>query len=124
MSAKPTSVQEYVEQLEPRARKRIDELRTLVTSTAPNLTAQLKWGVPAYLHPDGVIMLATSAHKTHANFTVTPSTREAFAKELADLETGKGSVKLPYDGDIPRELLDRMIRYRLREHEEDGVMWM
>lgn len=124
MTAKPTSVQEYARQLEPRARARIEELHALVTSTAPNLTAQLKWGVPAFLHPDGVIMLATSAHTAHANFTLTPSTREAFAEELADLETGKGSIKLPYDGDVPRELLGRMIRYRLREHEEDGVMWM
>ena len=60
-------------------------------------TEAIDGGSPAFVHPRGTILLVISAHKAHANFTVTPSAKEAFAAELEGLETGKGSVKLPYE---------------------------
>lgn len=48
----------------------------------------------------------------------------AFDAELAPWETGKGSVKLPYGGPVPDDLLRRMMWFRVREHEDDGVLWM
>ncbi|MFD6492457.1 hypothetical protein [Streptomyces sp. NPDC060188] len=50
--------------------------------------------------------------------------REAFDAELDGFETGKGTVKLPHDTPVPTDLLHRMIAYRIREHEEAGVLWM
>ncbi|MEU8790768.1 hypothetical protein [Streptomyces sp. NPDC048643] len=35
-----------------------------------------------------------------------------------------GTVKLPSGTPVPTDLLRRMIAYRIREHEEDGVRWM
>lgn len=77
-----------------------------------------------YAHPKGTILFVVSAHTQHANFTVTPSTREAFAAELTDDEIGKGSVKLTDDRPVPEELLRPMISHRLREIEDDGLNWM
>lgn len=54
----------------------------------------------------------------------TPSTRQAFDADLAGFTTGKGSIKLPYGEQVPGEVLRRMITYRVREHEDDGVLWM
>jgi uncharacterized protein YdhG (YjbR/CyaY superfamily) len=121
---KPTTVEEYIAALEEPAASRMRELRTLAREAAPEAGEALKWGSPALLHPSGMILLICSAHRRHANFTVTPSTREAFTEDLTGFETGKGSVKLPYDVPVPAALLRRMIAYRLREYEEDGVTWM
>ena len=71
-----------------------------------------------------MILFVFSAHKNHASIAVTPSTRGAFAAELADFETGKGSVKLPYGQALPTALLGRMMAFRLHEYEENGVTWM
>lgn len=87
-------------------------------------TEAIDGGSPAFVHPRGTILLVISAHKAHANFTVTPSAKEAFAAELEGLETGKGSVKLPYETPMPEDLLRRMARHRLAEFEQDGVNWM
>jgi uncharacterized protein YdhG (YjbR/CyaY superfamily) len=65
-----------------------------------------------------------SAHKSHVNVVFTPSTREAVAGELAGFETGKGSVQLPYGSTVPADLLHRMMTFRIREFEDDGVKWM
>lgn len=121
---KPTTVDEYIAALEDPAASRLRELRELARETVPEASEALKWGSPAYLHPRGKILFVCSAHRSHANVTVTPSTREAFAEELTEFETGKGSVKLPYATPVPTDLLRRMIVHRLREYEDDGVNWM
>lgn len=121
---KPTTVDEYIAALEDPAASRLRELRELARETVPEASEALKWGSPAYLHPRGTILFVCSAHRSHANFTVTPSTREAFAEELTEFENGKGSVKLPYATPVPTDLLRRMIVHRLREYEDDGVNWM
>lgn len=124
MAARPTTVDEYIDRLSPPARERVSELRALARAAAPEATETLKWGAPAYVHRSGVILFVVSGHKAHANVVFTPTTRQAFDDELTEYETGKGSVKLPYDGTVPTDLLTRMIHYRTREHEVDGVKWL
>lgn len=99
-------------------------LRDLARAAAPELTEELKWGSPAYLHPRGVIMLVIAAYSAHANIVFTPSTKDAFAVDLAPFATGKGSIKLPYGSNLPTDLLRRMIRFRINEYETGGVKWM
>ena len=123
-AAKPTTVPEYHAALEGPAAELMGRLRALIREELPESTEELKWGAPAAVHPSGMILLICSGHRAHANVTVTPSTREAFAEELSDFETGKGSVKLPYGDPLPEDLLRRMIAHRLREYEADGVTWM
>lgn len=123
-STKPTTIDEYIAALDDPARSRMKELCALARDAVPEAGEALKWGVPAFLHPHGTILFVCSAHRQHANFTVTPSSRTAFAGELTSFETGKGSVKLPYAAPVPTELLRRMIAYRVREFEVDGVNWM
>lgn len=120
----PTMIDEYIASHDEPAATLLRELRALSRDAAPATTEAIKWGSPAYVHPQGTIMFVFSGHKQHANVTFTPSTREAFAAELAAFETGKGSVKLPYDRPVPVELLRRMITHRIEEFEQDGVNWM
>ncbi|WP_031469679.1 iron chaperone, partial [Sciscionella sediminilitoris] len=106
------------------ARELLDRLRALADEAVPEAHVAIKWGAPAWHHQSGTILFVISGHAKHANFTFTPSTRAAFAAELTGFSTGKGSVKLPYGEPVPTELLRRMIAFRVREHEVDGVQWM
>ncbi|GAA1487607.1 iron chaperone [Brachybacterium sacelli] len=121
---KPITIDQYVAGLDEPAATLLGELRDLSREAAPTATEAIKWGCPAHLHARGTILFVYSAHKHHANFTVTPSTKEAFEDELTDLETGKGSVKLPYGDPLPRALLRRLIAHRIEEFEQRGVTWM
>lgn len=120
--ARPATVEEYLASFEGPAFERLEELRSLVRREIPQATEELKWGTPAY--STRTILVVIAAYKHHANIVFTPSTREVFADRLEEFETGKGSVKLPYDRPVPTELLTEMIRYRLQECEEQGVNWM
>jgi uncharacterized protein YdhG (YjbR/CyaY superfamily) len=102
----------------------LEQLRALSRDAAPQTTEQLKWGHPAYVHPDGVILFMFSGHKAHASFALTPTTRAAFTAELVGYRTGKGTVALPYDARPPHPILRRMIEFRVHEYENDGIKWM
>ena len=121
---KPATVDEYIDAAPPLGRVLLTELRSLSREAVPDAVEQIKWGHPAYVHPDGVILFMFSGHKAHASMAFTPSTKAAFEAELTQYRTGKGTVALPYGTPPPRPLLTRMIEYRVREHEHDGVNWM
>ncbi|HLS15378.1 MAG TPA: DUF1801 domain-containing protein [Beutenbergiaceae bacterium] len=122
--SKPTTVEEYLATFNEPAVGLLRDLRRLCTESAPDCTEQLKWGHPAYVHPDGVIMFVFSGHANHANIAFTPSTKEAFDAELGGFQTGKGRLALPYGDPLPEELIGRMIQFRLAEYAERGVKWM
>lgn len=122
MGSKPTTVEEYIASFPDEVRPRLRELRALSRTNAPDATEGLKWGDPAYSL--GTILFIFSGHRKHANVVFTPSTLNAFSGELVGFETGKGSVKIPYDRSVPTRVLGEMIAYRIREYEVDGVNWM
>jgi uncharacterized protein YdhG (YjbR/CyaY superfamily) len=118
------TIDEYLEGFPAENRKLLEQLRALASEAVPEASEAIKWGHPAWVHPSGTILFMMSGHARHASVTFTPSTREAFTAELADFATGKGTVKLPYDQPVPADLLRRMAAFRVREHEEHGVLWM
>jgi uncharacterized protein YdhG (YjbR/CyaY superfamily) len=121
---RPRTVDEYVEGFSGPARERLEQLRALAHEAVPEASEAIKWGYPAWVHPSGTILFMVSGHAKHAGVTFTPSTREAFDDDLAGFATGKGTVKLPYGQPVPNDLLRRMIAFRVREHEDRGVLWM
>jgi uncharacterized protein YdhG (YjbR/CyaY superfamily) len=122
--ARPQTIDEYVEGFTGESRELLQQLRALANETVPNASEAIKWGSPAWVHPSGTILFMVSGHAKHASIAFTPSTREAFDADLADFATGKGTVKFPYGQPLPGDLLRQMIRFRVREHEDDGVLWM
>lgn len=121
--SKPGNVEEYIARFDsPEQQDFLRRLRDLSRANAPTAGEGLKWGNPAYFLD--TILFAFAGYQRHANFVFTPTTKEAFADRLTDFDTGKGSIKLPYDREIPEDLLAEMIAYRIREFEVDGVKWM
>lgn len=121
---RPQTHDDYIDRFTEPGKQVLSQLRTLANDAAPEAREAIKWGQPAWLHTSGTILFMISGHAHHANFAFTPSTREAFDADLASFATGKGTVKLPYSKPVPAELLRRMIAFRVREHEESGVLWL
>lgn len=120
--ARPTTIDEYIAALPEERRARVAELRALVHAHAPGAAEAVKWGSPAFSGRTIYVML--SSHAKHCNVAFTPSTLEAFADEVAQHRTGKGTFQVPHDAEVPAELLGRMIAWRVAECEERGVNWM
>lgn len=120
---KPKTTDEYLNSFPENQKKKLVELRKLVRSTLPETNEILKWGAPAAVEKDGMILIVFSGHKQHMNFVATPSTKAAFETELSEYVTGKGSVQLSYGKPLPVDLLKRMMTFRAKEYRENNVNW-
>ena len=119
---KARSVDEYIAAAPEASRKHLREIRALLKKAAPKAVETIKWNTPVY--EETRILFAFAAYKAHLNFMPTPSVLKAFAKELADHATGKGSVQFPYDRPLPKALIAKLAKARVRELREKDARWM
>mgnify|MGYP004496649187 CR=1 FL=1 len=120
---KPKTIDEYLNGFPENQKKKLIELRNLVRSVLPDTEETLKWGAPAAVEKDGMILVVFSGHKQHMNFVVTPSAMQAFESELSGYVTGKGSIQLSYEKPLPIKLLKKLLIYRVKEYRENNVNW-
>ena len=120
---KPTTVDEYLNSFSDQQKAKLAEIRKIIRSALSGTTEELKWGAPAMIDKDGMILIVFSGHKQHINLVGTPSTKAAFEKELAEYETGKGSIRLQYDKPLPTKLIEKFVLYRAKEYRENGIKW-
>lgn len=121
-TTKPTTIDEYIISAPQVAQEKLHELRAILREAAPEATEVIKWGNPVF--EEKRILFAFAAFKLHLNFMPTPSAMKPFIEELVNYQTGKGSIQLPYDKPLPKELILKIARYRAKELREGDVRWM
>ncbi len=85
----------------------------VVQSAAPRATESIKYGMPTFEGRENLVHFA--AMKGHLGFYPTPSAITEFASELSDYSTSKGCVRFPYDKPIPKSLIAKMVKFRVKE---------
>jgi uncharacterized protein YdhG (YjbR/CyaY superfamily) len=118
---KPTTVTAYIDAAPKQAQANLRELRALLRDAAPGATEAIKWGSPV-LEAER-ILFAYSAHRAHMNFMPTSSAMVPFKQELAQFKTGKDTIQFPYDKPLPKALIRRIAKHRVKQ-VKDGAKWM
>ena len=121
-ASKPTTVIEYIEAAPQEAQAKLREIRAVLKKVAPNAMETLKWGSPVF--EEGRILFSYSAHKSHLNFSPTGPAMEPFKEELAKYNTGKDTIQFPYDKPLPKGLIQKIARFRLKQVRENDARWM
>ena len=121
-ASKPTTVTEYIEAAPQEAQAKLREIRAVLKKVAPNAMETLKWGSPVF--EEGRILFSYSAHKSHLNFSPTGPAMEPFKEELAKYNTGKDTIQFPYDKPLPKGLIQKIARFRLKQVRENDARWM
>jgi uncharacterized protein YdhG (YjbR/CyaY superfamily) len=119
---KAATIADYIAAAPKPAQKNLRELYAILKKAAPKAREAIKWSTPVF--EDTRILFAFAAFKSHVSFMPTPSVIESFRKELADYTTGKGSVQFPHDEPLPKTLIAKMARQRLKELRENDARWM
>jgi uncharacterized protein YdhG (YjbR/CyaY superfamily) len=121
MSGKPKTIDEYIENSPEIAREKLREIRKILNEIAPGAKENIKWGSPVF---EGKrILFSFSAFKDHLNFMPTRTSLEPFKEDLKDFKTGRDTIVFPYDKPLPKELIRKIAKYRVKEVEE-GSLWM
>jgi uncharacterized protein YdhG (YjbR/CyaY superfamily) len=118
---KPATVSDYIDAAPKEAQAKLREIRAILKAAAPGATEAIKWGSPV-LEAER-ILFAYTAHKSHMNFMPTGSALLPFKDELTKFKTGKDTVQFPYHTPLPKALIRRIAKYRVKQVRE-GAKWM
>ena len=119
---KPTTVDEYIAAAPQQAQEKLQELRSILKEVVPEATETVKWGSPVF--EEKRILFSYSAFKSHINFMPTRTTVDVFREELADYKTGRDTIQLPYNKELPRDLIRKIAAHRVWDVRENDSLWM
>jgi len=110
------SIKAYLSAQREEVLPQLREMYTLVKAAAPAATESIKYGMPTFEGEKNLVHFA--AMKGHLGFYPTPSAIEQFAKELTKYSTSKGCVRFPYGEPLPKSLITKMVKFRVKEDKE------
>ncbi|MBE0661678.1 MAG: DUF1801 domain-containing protein [Bacteroidales bacterium] len=119
---KPETVDEYIKAAPVHAQEKLNEIRALLKSIAPEASEELKWGQPVFIEKR--ILFSYAAFKKHMTFMPTGPSLEPFRNELTAFTTGKDSVHFDYDKPLPKQLIEKIAKYRYKDVIENDAKWM
>ncbi len=114
---KPKTVDDYFNAQPETTKKALKELKKCILKVKPDATELFNYNIPAYSLVEGgkreqQIMIA--GYKKHVGLYPHPTTMEKFDSELSEFKRGKGSVQFPLDKPLPIDLIERMVKYRIK----------
>jgi uncharacterized protein YdhG (YjbR/CyaY superfamily) len=113
---KATTVAAYLAAHPPEVRKRLALVRGLVRRAAPGALEKISYGIPAYLLEGRLVYFA--AHTAHIGiYPITSYVRKEMGDALTpwSTKTAKSTVRLPHDRPIPRALVTKIVKLRVRD---------
>lgn len=117
-SDSPQTIDDYIASFPPPVRSSLEALRKLIREEAPGAVETLKYRMPTFVLGENLVHFA--AFERHIGFYPTPSAITAFAKDLEEYFSAKGSVQFPLDRPLPMALIRRMVQFRVKEVRGKG----
>lgn len=109
----PTTIDDYIAGFPREVREVLGQIRATIKRAAPDADEAIKYRVPTFVLNGNLVHFA--AFKNHIGFYPTPSAIAAFKDELSRYESAKGSVQFPLDRPMPLRLIERIVRFRVKE---------
>ncbi|MBQ7436779.1 MAG: DUF1801 domain-containing protein [Oscillospiraceae bacterium] len=106
---KPQNVDEYIAAQDEAVQPKLREIRGILRSELPDALEKISWSMPTYWKGRNLIHFA--AAKKHLGLYPGDEATAAFAEELKDFDVSKGTIRLPYDRELPEELIRKIARW-------------
>lgn len=119
---KRSSVDDYFAQLSDAQRPHLEKLRQLSRDADPEAREELKWNLPVYVRGDKTNLWMLQNFKNHCSLRFSPPffATQKPTVEAAGYESGEGFIKLPYNRELPIELLKALMQARIEDYETTG----
>lgn len=110
-----TTVDEYIAGFPPETQHVLQEMRELIAAHAPGAMETISYRIPTF-DLNGRHLVHFAGYPRHIGFYPIPTGMEAFKAELSKYKTGKGSVQFPLGQPLPRDLIRRIVEFRVAEN--------
>ena len=108
---KPKTIDEYIEQQDAAVQPALRELRAILRAALPETEERISWSMPTYWKGRNLIHFAAS--RKHLGLYPGGEATGVFAEDLKGYDVSKGTIRLPYDRELPKELIARIARWCL-----------
>ena len=109
------TIDEYIEAFPTNVQNLLEKMRKTIRKGAPEAIEVISYQMPTF-KLNGKNLVHFAAFKNHIGFYPIPTGIEAFKEELSQYKQGKGSVQFPIDKPIPYDLVEKVVKYRVKEN--------
>jgi len=120
---KRANVDDFFAQLSEVQRPHLEALRKMSSEVDPEAREVLKWNLPVYVRGENTNLWMLQNFKNHCSLRFNPPffAAQKPAVEAAGFEAGEGFIKLPYQRELPSDLLRSLMRARTEEFESSAT---
>ncbi|ALS00140.1 hypothetical protein ATZ33_01715 [Enterococcus silesiacus] len=108
-----TIIEKYISNTPKDRQEKLQQLYTVIKQLAPEATEKIAYGMPTFYLNGNLVHFANM--KNHIGFYPAPAAIEAFKPELTGFKTSKGAIQFPIDKELPVELIQKIVLFRLEE---------
>ncbi|MBK8393325.1 MAG: DUF1801 domain-containing protein [Saprospiraceae bacterium] len=108
-------VKVYISTFSEAFQNRMIKVRDLILQHAPEAEESISYGIPSY-KTFGKPLIYFAGFKNHIGLYATPSGHEKFKKELSTYKQGRGSVQFLMKEEMPYDLIEQIIKFRVDEN--------
>ncbi len=109
------TIDEYIQSFPADVQEKLQTLRKVIKEEAPEASEAIAYGIPTFKFHGNLVHFG--GFKTHVSFFPASSPMEVF-KEVAQYQTGKGTLQFPLTEPMPLPLVRKIVKFRVKENLE------
>jgi uncharacterized protein YdhG (YjbR/CyaY superfamily) len=103
------TIDQYIEEQDEGIRSRLNEVRQILHTAIPEAQEKISWSMPTFWKGKNIIHFAAS--KNHLGLYPGGEATTVFADRLTDYDVSKGTIRLPYNHPLPKELITDIAKW-------------
>jgi uncharacterized protein YdhG (YjbR/CyaY superfamily) len=112
------SIDEYINSFSGLEKERLIEIRNIINNIVPKETIEkISWSMPTFYLKGNLVHFAGFKH--HTGFYPGASGVENLKEKLKHYKTSKGAIQFSYDKPLPKELIEEIVTFRIKENLND-----
>ncbi len=110
------TIDQYIQEQEEGIRPFLKEVRKILHTAIPEAQEKISWSMPTFWKGRNIIHFAAS--KNHLGVYPGGEATTVFADRLADFDVSKGTIRLPYNQPLPKELITDIAKWCYEQYAE------
>lgn len=106
---KPRNIEEYIAAQDEKVQPVLKQVREILQNAIPEAQERISWSMPTYWKGRNIIHFAAS--RNHLGIYPGDEATAEFAEELSAYPVSKGTIRIPYDQPLPKELIERIAKW-------------
>ena len=115
----PETIDEYILAQNEAVQPRLREIREIFRAAFPDAEERISWSIPTYWKGRNILHFAAS--KKHLGLYPGGEATTVFAEELKEYDVSKGTIRLPWNKELPAELIQAIARWCYKEYKKDSI---